>query len=330
MARGMWTGIAAGLKDIEDKKRYEREYEDKLNLLNQERQDRLFSMILEYGPKSFLTSSGESTGSSGGAGTPSASFYEEQLLRYKFPEKAILDLQEQGPLAMQAAIEVYQKNYDPDNPYDESRLTKIADSIILDKATISQGIDPVEYAKQMGLNMDLFPEGERDIRTAILSSAFKKGAPKPAVASTFLPESRVKLEDIERFNNILGGSIKTVLENKRPTVSQAEQGEIQGAISAIEKGSYAKAFNLLEGTPELKGIAEKMFNYFPAYKNPKVPLGLFEPLRRALEVPSIAEESLTAAQIPQQAIEALRQNRDNPDILEAFRVKYGVDPEEYL
>lgn len=330
MARGMWTGIAAGLKDIEDKRRYEREYEDKLNLLNQERQDRLFSMILEYAPKSFLTSSGKSTGSSGSAGTPSAAFYEEQLKRFNFPDEAILSLQEQGPLAMQAALEVYRANYDSDNPYDESTLTKIADSIILDKATISQGIDPVKYAKQMGLNMDLFPEGERAIRTAILSGAIKKGVPKQAVTSTFLPESRVELEDIERFNKILGGSIITVLENKRPTVSQAEQGEIQGAISAIEKGSYKKAFDLLEGTPELKGIAEKMFNYFPAYKNPEVPLGIFEPLRRALEVPSIAEESLKAAQIPQQAIEALRQNRDDPDILEAFRVKYGVDPEEYL
>lgn len=330
MARGMWTGIAAGLKDIEDKRRYEREYEDKLNLLNQERQDRLFSMILEYAPKSFLTPSGESTGSSGSAGTPSAAFYEEQLKRFNFPDEAILSLQEQGPLAMQAAIEVYQKNFDPDNPYDESRLTKIADSIILDKARISQGIDPVEYAKQMGLNMDLFPEGERAIRTAILSGAIRKGVPKPAVASTYTQESRVKLEDLDRFKKNLGDSITAFLVEKKPTVPEDQQGVYQGAISAIENGSYAKAFELLDQTGDLKTIAQGVFEYYPQYKNPKVPLGLFEPLRRALEVPSIAEESLTAAQIPQQAIEALRQNRDNPDILEAFRVKYGVDPEEYL
>lgn len=326
----MWTGIAAGLKDIEDKKRYEREYEDKLNLLNQERQDRLFSTILEYAPMSVLTSSSGSTGSGGSAGTPSAAFYEEQLLRYKFPEKAILDLQEQGPLAMQAAIEVYQKNFDPDNPYDESTLTKIADSIILDKVTISQGIDPVEYAKQMGLNMDLFPENERGVRTAILSGALRKGVPKPAVASTYTQESRVKLEDLDRFKKNLGDSITAFLGEKKLTVPEDQQGVYQGALSAIDNGSYAKAFELLGETGDLKTIAQSVFEYYPQYKNPKVPLGLFEPLRKALEVPSIAEESLTAAQIPQQAIEALRQNRDNPDILEAFRVKYGVDPEEYL
>jgi hypothetical protein len=346
MARGMWTGIAAGLKDIEETKRYEQEREEKLNLLNQERQDRLFNMALQFAPK--FTASGVLTsggGSGGGAGAPSTSFLEQQLKAYKFPEEKILSLQEKGPLAMQTAIEVYKDNYDPTNPFDEITVSSIADSILLEDVD-SPNFDPKEYAKMMGLNMEAFPEEERVMREAILAGALRVPRQGPAVASTFLPTESIKAEDVQKYQGLIGDTLKAVLVQGSVEAPDEQKGRYTEALRNLDAGNVSFAVTLLQETGELMPAMKPLFDYYKPLNSPEVPLGVFEPIRRALSSPAeqapaqdkrvqnvvreLQGSPDTWSENTKKIIEALRANKDDPQKLIEFQNLFGLNPQEYF
>lgn len=328
MARGMWTGLAAGLQQAQEEKRYQQERQDKLNLLNQERQDKLFGLALQLAPK-YATSGtltameGVSSGgkSSAGAG-PSSSFYEAQLKAFNFSDEAIADLSLQGPYAMQAAIETYNEIYDETNPPDQTTLQKIADGIIIENVT-SRGINPKEFAKTMGLDLESFPEEERAMREAILSGALTPPKQAPNVASTYRPTGPVKPEELKQLQATVADTITALLENGKVYGDAVMQGEYEGALRELKEGSITRAISLLTETGELAPAMQQLFDYYPQLKNPQLPLGVFEPIRKALEVPSMAN-------IPEQALQYLRANKDTPGVIEAFEEKYNVSAQEYL
>lgn len=325
MARGMWTGLAAGLQQAQEEKRYQQERQDKLNLLNQERKDKLFGLALKLAPK--YATSGALTAMKGtssnartsvGAG-PSQSFYEAQLKAFNFSDEAIADLSLQGPYAMQAAIETYNEIYDETNPPDQTTLQKIADGIIIENVT-SRSINPKEFAKTMGLDLEAFPEEERAMRKAILSGAL---TPPPNVASTYRPTGPVKPEELKQLQTTVADTITALLENGKIYGDAAMQGEYEGALRELKEGSTTRAIGLLTETGELAPAMQQLFDYYPQLKNPQLPLGVFEPIRKALEVPSMAN-------IPEQALQYLRANKDTPGVIEAFEEKYNVSAQEYL
>lgn len=325
MARGMWSGIAQGLQQVKERERYEQERQDKLNLLNQERQDRLFSLALELAPKYAASSVLTSTTASGknSAGKPSSAFYETQLVDFGFPKESIINLNEMGPYALELAVETFKSNYNPENPPDQSTLQKIADSIIIENVT--QGsVDPVAFAERMGLNIDAFPEEERGMRQAILTSALTPAPKAPYVASTYVPTESIKPEDVTKYQTFIGETVKTVLQQNSVSVSEDQQGKYIGALRELEAGNPTVAINLLQETGQLESTLKPLFDYYPQLKNSNLPLGVFEPARQAILAPK------ATAVVPQQAIEYLRSNKDTPGVIEAFEQKYGVSAQEYL
>lgn len=336
MARGMWTGIAAGFAKAQERKLLEQERQDKLGLIAQERQDRLdaraqerelfnlkrsddmFETILKIAPdlalNSTLTPSGEGGGSSGG----SSKFLETQLAAYKFPTNAILDLQEKGPSAMQAAIEVLKDNYDPTNPPNASKLQQIADSIIVEGA--GQPIDPKEFAARFNVNFENFPEGERAMKEEVLRRAL--ASRKGQVASTFMDERPAKLEDVDRFQSTVSKTLQAAIAANAASLPEGEREAFSSAKTDFEKGDPRTAIELLQARGELKGLMQPLFE---AYNGYNIPLGVFEPIRKALE-----PTPTTQANIPDQALQFLLMNKDNPSIVSAFEQKYGVSAEEYF
>jgi hypothetical protein len=330
MATGMWVGIERGLANVREQKRYDQERQDRLDLLNRERQDKLFSLAVQLAPR--YTAGGVMTSSSGGGGTSSGgpagtstSFYEQQLKAFNFPEEAILDLQEKGPYAMQTAIEVYKDQYDPTNPPEPSRLQRIADGIIIENVS-QQGVDPRAFAEKMGLNLDIYPEDERPMMEEILRGALTPAPRAPNVASTAMPIKPIKFEDISEFQNTIKGTLNAALEEGALNSPEGKREAFVAAIRALEKGSTMPAVQLLQERGELAGLMGPIFEYRPEFKDPKVPIGVYEPIRKALMSPTQPQQ----IQVPEQALQSLRANRDNPSLVEAFEAKYGVSAEEYL
>jgi hypothetical protein len=330
MATGMWVGIERGLANVREQKRYDQERQDRLDLLNRERQDKLFSLAVQLAPR--YTAGGVMTSSSGGGGTSSGgpagastSFYEQQLKAFNFPEEAILDLQEKGPYAMQTAIEVYKDQYDPTNPPEPSRLQRIADGIIIENVS-QQGVDPRAFAEKMGLNLDIYPEDERPMMEEILRGALTPAPRAPNVASTFMETKPVKTEDVERFQSIIGDTLKAALNAGSVSAPDEKKPEFTAALRELGEGSPNRALALLQESGELESYVKPLFEYYEVLQNPALPLGVFEPIRKALMSPTQPQQ----IQVPEQALQFLRANRDNPSIVEAFEAKYGVSAEEYL
>lgn len=341
MARGMWSGLAAGFAQAQERKRLEQERQDKLGLIAQERQDRLdaraqekelfnlkrkddlFATLIQIAPNytrgATLTPASKG-GSSSATGSAAASgeFYEEQLARFKFPTNAILDLQEKGPYALQAAIEVYKDRYDPTSPPSADDLQRIADGILLED--VGQAVDPQEFAKTFNLNLDSYPEDERAMKEEILRRAL---APKaPSVASTSMETKPIKPEDVERYQTIIKDTIAQALEQGKISNPEGERQAFVSAQTEFEKGNPGTAIRLLQERGELLPLMKPLFDYFPVLQNPSVPLGVFDSVRQAL--------TPVQANIPDQALQFLLMNKDNPSIVSAFEQKYGVSAEEYF
>lgn len=342
MARGMWTGVAQGMQDIQERRRYRQEREDKLSLiaqeradreaeraerralLNQERQDKLFGLALQFAPQYALSGALTSTGGSGGGKASlggSADFYEAQLKAFNFSDEAIADLSLKGPYAMQAALETYNAVYDETNPPDETTTQKIADSILIEDV---KNVDPAEFAAKMGLDLSALPKDERDLRQAILMGALKR---TPQVTSTYKGVAPVKPEDLQKLQTTVADTLKAILESGKSEGAPEQQVEYTAALRELNEGSPARAISLLNDTGELAPAMQQLFDYYPQLKNPQLPLGVFEPIRKALEV---STPTAGVASVPQQAVGYLRANKDTPGVIEAFEEKYGVSAEEYL
>jgi hypothetical protein len=335
MARGMWTGIAAGFAKAQERKLLEQERQDKLGLAAQarqdmldaraqqkelfdiERRDKLFSTFLTVAPG--LAMSSALTPAEGGEGSSvgTSKFLEEQLARFKFPTEAILDLQEKGPKAMQLAIEVLKDNYDPEKPFTPAKLQEIADSVILEDTT--QKIDPKQLAERFGLGLDTFPEDERAMREEILRRSMAGGGTR--VDSTFLPEKPVNLEEVGRFQDTISKTLQAAVAEKAAGLPAGEREAFASAQTDLEKGNPRTAIELLNERGELEGL---MLPLFEGYNGFKMPLGVFEPIRQAL-TPTPPKRTPTEAQI-----QGLRANRNDPAILKDFELWFGVSPEEYL
>jgi hypothetical protein len=334
MARGTWTGLYQGYKDVKERQRAEQERQDRLSAATQERQDRLASikreedrfnlqrqdklfeivstLAPEYAAKGYLTPSSE--GTSGGTTGASSDFYETQLAQYKFSPSQIVSLQEKGPLAMQAAIEVYKAEYDPDSPtpMDEFTTQRIADSILIED--ITPNFDPVAFARTMGVDVEAFPESERSMRTAILKGSSKT---TPRVASTYVePAKPIDLEIVGKVQENLASSITQTLQSLKVNSPEDQQGDYEGAIRELKAGDPTKAIELLGSQGLMTPLVESAFSTDYRLRSDRTNLGGFNLARKYA--------------VPQAAIDLLRQNKDDPSVLEQFGQKYNVDPNWYL
>lgn len=334
MARGTWTGLYQGYKDVKERQRSEQERQDRLNAATQERQDRLASikreedrfnllrqdklfevvstLAPEYAARGYLTPSPEGA-SETTSNTPS-NFLESQLKGLGFQDKAIVSLQEKGPLAMQAAIETFKTVYDPESPtpVDEYTTQRIADSILIEDTT--SDFDPVAFARTMGLDLEAFPENERSLRTAILKGSSKT---TPRVASTYVePAKPIDLEIVGKVQENLASSITQTLQSLKVNSPEDQQGDYEGAIRELKAGDPTKAIELLGSQGLMTPLVESAFSTDYRLRFDRTNLGGFNLARKYA--------------VPQAAIDLLRQNKDDPSVLEQFGQKYNVDPNWYL
>ena len=337
MARGTWTGIYQGYKDVKARQLAEQERADRLAAATQERQDRLAAikreeerfnlqrqdklfevfatLVPEYAASSYLTPSAEGTsevavGSSGST----SNFLETQLKAFNFQDSDIVSLKEKGPLAMQAAIETFKAVYDPESPTPVNEYTtkRIADSILIEDTT--SNFDPVAFAKTMGVNLESFPESERGVRAAILQGAVKR---TPKVVSTYVePAKPIDLEVVGKVQDNLAGSIKQALVTLKVNSPEEEAGTYQSAIRKLDAGDPTAAIELLGSQGLMTPIVESAFATDYRLRSDRTNLGGFNLARKYA--------------VPQTAIDFLRQNKDDPSVLEQFNQKYNVNPNWYL
>lgn len=334
MARGTWTGIYQGYKDVKERQRAEQERQDRLSAATQERQDKLasikreedrfnlqrqdrwFETVLtlapEYAAKGYLTPSSEGTG--GGTTGASSDFYETQLAHYNFSPSQIVELQGKGPLAMQAAIETYKTVYDPESPtpVDEYTTQRITDSIVIEDTT--SNFDPVAFARTMGVDLEAFPESERSMRTAILKGSVKL---TPRATSTYVePAKPIDLEVVGKVQDNLASSITQALQSLKVNSPEEEQGNYESAINKLKAGDPTLAIEILGAQGLMTPIVESAFFTDYRLRSERTNLGGFNLVRKYA--------------VPQVAIDFLRQNKDDPSTLQQFGQKYNVDPNWYL
>jgi len=324
MAAGMWAGIAAGYADIQDRKRYEQERQDKLDLLNRERQDKLFGLALSLGPK--YAAEGVLTPSGGGGGTqgPSSSFYEKQLLSLGFEEQQVLDLQEKGPSAMAAAIEIFKDHYDPTADTPKSLYSGIAESIFVETSSPTANLSVDELVEKVGLDLSVYTDQEANLLKATLANAIKPPKPTVHTASTFTNTQAPKPEDAKQLTESLRLSLLGAVQQNAAAAGETDvrrAAEWQKAETAFSAGNPTLAIGMLREEGLLEGIVKPLFETWPQYQ--RIPLGVFESVRTPTQ-------TSTTGVPPQAAIEALRANSSDPSIIRAFEEKYGVSAGDYL
>jgi hypothetical protein len=325
MARGMWSGIYQGYKDVQEQKRYDQERQDKLDLLNRERQDKLFSMAASLAG-SFSESGVLTPSDSKGGSGPSLSFYEQQLQQLGAPEEVILDLQGKGPEAMQLAIETYTGVYDPERGAPEDAWGRISESIIVEKQDLKT-ISVEDFMKKFGLDLSLYGEEEQALMRRALELKLNPPGRKPTVHSTttYLPTATPKIGDVKEYQDAIAKTLKAAAQRSRTRESdEKKQAQWTAAERSLDAGDPSLVVDYLRSSGELDSFMQPLFDQYPQMKN--IPLGIWEVVRPGAEVP-VQQPQVVSPQPLQEDIEALRAN---PSLAEEFFRKFNLDPNIYL
>lgn len=346
MARGMWTGIAAGLKDIEDKKRYDLERQDKLSLLDkeearyqeekrtraaekaQERNDRRFEFILQntgqWSPDSVLTpiSSGEGTAKSSSPAAGATS-YEKALQDLGFENEQIVSVAERaGAGGLKLLFDVAKANFNEKRPYTEAVRGAMADSIIL---TGGSEPDVDAYLKAMNFDLNSLPEEEQAMNRELL----RRGLSKTSLMSSYpgTPEP-LDIADLESYKEAPVKQLEAAINI--PLLKAGDDKALAGrygrAKELLKLGDPSEAVNLLlKNDPKafvdsLKSLVEQ---YPEVYgPNANTPIG---PIKYAFDV----FHSIKNVPTPEEIAE-LVQNKDDTELQRQFKEYFGIDPIYYL
>ena len=278
MARGMWSGLAAGFAQAQERKRLEQERQDKLGLAAQTRQDMLderkerreifnINRMDAYaasfpGLLSTYKGAAVTKGSASGEGVSASTGAAKALAAMGMDAEKIADLAEQGPLVIQRALDVAKKNFDPESPYTPETLSMIAESIILTPEYIPTEEEATAFVQDI-MGRDL--SGLDDLQRKKVISDVRQVLSRPASAEdAFFPAKAPDSQDLENIENRFLTGIKSLLSTSDDIV---ERGTVEYAIGKLEAGDPTKVIDLL-----LESDSSNFIQFYEAYMkaNPTV------------------------------------------------------------
>lgn len=265
MARGMWTGIAMGIADIQERKRLEQERQDKLGLAKQAREDMLEGrkqeremFDLTRGDK-FLELAAENlsrlkkagvTSNSKVTGTESVGESIKVLKIIGYDDETIADLAEQGLPALKEAIKITKDNANPEIPYRPSDFKFIAGTIIANVGSTPTDEEAQTYVEtNFGIDFNNLEPQQSDY---ILQKAREALTIPPSATSGFTARIEPpKVQDIKASKELFMEGVSGLLNTKYAKLDKStpdgleRAGQIRTAKERLESGDPASAIDIL-------------------------------------------------------------------------------------
>jgi hypothetical protein len=291
MARGIWSGIASGLAQVQERKRLEQERQDRLGLIAQERQDKLderrerremfdltrsdsyFNNTLEY------IKSGDFGGVTKSSTPTGANAYVLALKKWDVSDEEILRLAEAGPKALELAYEDVKKNLDSNLPLRSQELSLIVENILSAPGVTPSREEAVASLESSGVDITRLNEQQREI---LLTETRKKLTTPSSTISANIPKTNLEIQDIAGAETAITAGINSLLISKergldKTTKEGLERGAAIGAArDYLKAGDPSKAFNILieDGGSEFTRFYEQYVASFPNFFSPdsSVPL----------------------------------------------------------
>lgn len=291
----MWTGIAAGFAKAQERKLLEQERQDKLGLAAQARQDMLderkerremfdLKRMDDYaaaipGLVSTYTGAGVTKGSASGVGVSASTGAAKALAAMGMPVEKVAGLAEQSPLALQRALDVAKKNFDPENPYTPETLSMLAESIILTPKYVPTEEEATTFIQDI-MGKDL--SGLDDLQKRRVIAEVRQGLSRPASAEdVFFPQKAPDPQDLENIEDRFLKGIESLLGNSQDLV---EEGQIRFAADKLKAGDPTAAMDLLvrNGGSDFTQFYEAYMKANPTVFGPNavVPPGPLEPFKQ--------------------------------------------------
>lgn len=265
MARGMWTGIAAGFAKAQERKLLEQERQDKLGLAAQAREDMLAGRAQEremfdltradrYVDRTIenldrFAKAGVTINSNAkGAGSMSENLKVLKIMGYD--DETITDLAVQGNAALTEAIKITKDNANPEIPYKPSDFKFIASTIIA-----NQGSTPTEEQAKTYLETNLGVDFNKldSQQSAYLLQQARQELTKASSATSGFTTRTVppKNQDIkvsrelfmEGINGLLGTKAAQVDRNTAEGLERV--GQIETARDKLKAGDPVAAIDIL-------------------------------------------------------------------------------------
>lgn len=283
MALGMWSGIAAGLKDIEDKRRYNLEREDRLQELKFKRDMFNEEMSLKYlNNIQELATDYAGYGASKKGSLLSDTSKAEQLVRMGMPTESVVKLSGMGGPALDVAIKQIESAKDPLTPKD---YTYIAENILVQDPYIPEDSTVEEFIKSKGLDLSKLSEDKQ----AKAKEIIRRSLSTPAVASfTGTPQpGPAKISEYAAATQQLNTAITNILSQAagKGGLDQIQIGEIGRTIEKANKeGDYGPAIKMIEDQYGVEGFIafyKDLQDSLPNYLDPERPSApAFTPFKR--------------------------------------------------
>lgn len=304
MARGMWTGIAAGFAKAQERKLLEQERQDKLGLAKQAREDMLegrkqeremFDLSRSDKYVGLVTENLDRLGKAGvtvssntsGEGSMSKNLQVLKVIGYD--DETIADLAEQGPAALAEAIRITKENANPELPYKPSDFKFIASTIIADMGSTPTDEQAKAYV-ETNLGVD-FNKLDPQQATYLVRQAKQTLTTAPSATSGFTARTvPPKVQDIkvsrelfmEGINGLLGTKAAQVDMNTTEGLERA--GQIETARAKLKAGDPVAAIDILRenGGSEFVKFYQQYVDSEPRLYGPdaNVDIGLAVPFKQ--------------------------------------------------
>jgi len=290
MARGMWSGIAAGFADIQARKLTNQERQDRLDLLTQDRADKtadraesLRRFNLERADRQVamglsLSEKYAKAGITGGSNTsdPSNPMFKAAVLKKMgMNDQDIANLASSGGiLALNEAITKAEKFSDPQRPLKPEDLTLIAESILVSPGYQATDEDVAEYFAGNNLDPNLF-------NAAAINQIKKNISRAPEVQSSMPVLQRAPdMQDLAQAEKTFVGGVTRALNALTANSEDLTlNAEVLQAQDSLTKGNSERAITILidkYGQEGFKKLYENITSSYPEFYGPDVniPLGV--------------------------------------------------------
>lgn len=265
MARGTWAGIYQGYKDFKAADFAEKERQDRLDAINQAREDRLAErkearemFDLERADKyvnNSLDLAGEYAKSGATIGSKSSTQLNDTtagaiaLRKWGMSEEDAINLAEQGPAAVNEALNQITSNFDSKIPFTQEDFSQIAESIIYTPKYVPTVAEAEAFARdQMGTDFTRLNDQQKQ---KLVSGIQRKLARGESAMSTFGRAKPTDVQDLKVAEDSFINGITTFLDTKEREQDQStpegieRATQIRMAKDSLEKNSPMKAVEVL-------------------------------------------------------------------------------------